>query len=173
MKSLLRITLILALVIGGLSTAKSQDYTSSVGLRLGSPIAASYKMFLGGSSNALEAFVSYRSYSNTVLGTRYGWTWIGVGAAYQIHKDIPSVDGLMWYFGGGASVVFYSYDEFYADDNDNLAIGIQGNLGLDYKFADLPINLSVDWVPTFYINGFNNGFGAGYGALSVRYVLSE
>jgi hypothetical protein len=173
MKSLFRITLILALVIGGLSTAKSQDYSSAVGARLGSPIAASYKMFLGGSSNAIEAFVSYRNYGTTILGTRYGWTWIGVGAAYQIHKDIPSVDGLMWYFGGGASVVFFNYDDYYADDYDNLAIGIQGNLGLDYKFADLPINVSLDWVPTFYINGFYNGFGAGYGALSVRYVLKD
>ena len=173
MKNLLRITLILALFIGGLTTVKAQDYNSAIGLRLGSPIAVSYKMFLGGGSNAIEAFVSYRNYSNTILGNRYGWRWIGVGATYQVHNDFPGVDGLMWFYGGGASVVFYSYDDYYADDNDNISIGIHGTLGLDYKFADLPINVSLDWKPTFYINGFNNGFGAGYGALAVRYVLSE
>ena len=48
-----------------------------------------------------------------------------------------------------------------------------GNLGLDYKFDNTPINISADWVPTIYIgSGYLSGFGGGYGALAVRYTLN-
>jgi hypothetical protein len=40
--------------------------------------------------------------------------------------------------------------------------------------ADTPISVTADWVPTLFLgDGFGaGGFGAGYGALAVRYVLS-
>lgn len=171
MKNLLRLTLILGLFFGGLATVNAQDYSSSVGLRLGAPASVTYKMFLGGGSNAIEAFASYRRRSYL---SAYNWTQIGIGAGYQIHKDIPSVDGLMWYFGAGASVFFWNYsDAAYFGDASTTSFGILGFLGLDYAFADVPVNLSVDWVPTFFINGYTNGFGAGGGALSVRYILGR
>ncbi|MFZ1257293.1 MAG: hypothetical protein WAR77_13120, partial [Saprospiraceae bacterium] len=63
--------------------------------------------------------------------------------------------------------------DVYYPNNDfsSSSFGLSGCLGLDYKFADYPINLSADWIPTFFINGFGDGFGAGYGALAVRYVF--
>ncbi|MBK7872232.1 MAG: hypothetical protein IPJ74_16935 [Saprospiraceae bacterium] len=52
-----------------------------------------------------------------------------------------------------------------------------GVLGLDYKFANAPVNLSLDWVPIFYIGNDReyvySGFQGGYGGLAVRYVLGQ
>lgn len=154
------------IVLVGAHTMQAQDYTSAIGLRLGYPLSVSYKHFLGGGSNAIEAFAGFRSYS--------GYGWFNIGALYQVHKPIPDVEGLSWYFGGGASVFFWNYDNgfVFGDKNDSTtSIGILGNLGLDYKFVNAPINLSLDWVPAFFVNGYASGFGGGYGALSVRYVL--
>lgn len=154
-------------------TLNAQNYKSSIGVRLGAPISASFKMFIS-DANAVEAFVNYRSYKNNIYGQNYGWSRIGAGVAYQMHKEIDAIDGLMYYYGGGVSVLYYNYNNAaYFSDYDNLSFGIQGNVGLDYAFSNVPVNLSLDWVPTLYINGYISGFGAGYGALSVRYILGE
>ena len=151
------------------SSLQAQGYEKAIGLRLGYPVSISYKMFLNNSNNAIEAFVNYRS--QKVFS--YGWTRVGVGAAYQVHNPISEVDGLQWYYGGGASLYFWTYDDGFADfaDEANLSLGIQGYLGLDYKFANAPVNLSLDWVPTFYISEYGDGFGADNGALAVRYTF--
>ncbi|MFN7119664.1 MAG: hypothetical protein ACK4TA_22910 [Saprospiraceae bacterium] len=162
LKSLLVATILLI----GAHTMHAQDYNSAIGLRLGYPLSVSYKQFLGGGSNAIEAFAGFRSFS--------GYSWFNVGALYQVHKPIEGVEGLNWYFGGGASVFFWNFDNSFVfgdEDDSSLSIGILGNLGLDYKFADAPVNVSLDWVPAFFVNGYGSGFGGGYGALSVRYVL--
>ncbi len=158
---------VVALFLSFTMTMQAQDYSSAIGLRLGVPLSVSYKHFLGGSNNAIEAFAGFRSYS--------GYGWFNVGALYQVHKPIADVEGLRWYFGGGASVFFWNYDNgfvFGDKNNSTTSIGILGNLGLDYKFVNAPINLSLDWVPAFFVNGYASGFGGGYGALSVRYVLN-
>lgn len=151
------------------TSLQAQDYQKAIGLRFGYPVSLSYKMFLNGSNNAVEAFVNYRS--RKVFS--YGWTRVGIGGAYQVHNPIASVYGLQWYYGGGASLYFWSYDDGFADFDDeaNISFGIQGYLGLDYTFPNAPVNLSIDWVPTIFINGYGSGFGAGGGALAARYTF--
>jgi hypothetical protein len=140
-------------------------YKSAIGLRLGYPAAVSLKHFIS-EKGAVEAFVGFR-----------GWTYyraINIGAMYQHHSPIPDVAGLQWYVGGGASAWLWTYDDFIIDRSNyaTFNIGIMGCLGLDYKFADLPLNASVDWVPTFIIGDtYARAFGYGYGALSARYTF--
>lgn len=167
-----RFTLFVVLAVAFCSTSLTGQslYQSSVGLRLGYPVSVTYKTFLGGGNNAVEAFASYRS--RNVL-SNFGWTSIGVGAGYQIHSPIESVDGLQWYYGGGAALFFFSYDDGFEGfaDQATLSAGILGFLGLDYAFADAPVNISLDWVPVFSFGGYGSGFGGGRGALAVRYIL--
>ena len=145
-------------------SANAQSYKSAIGARLGYPLSASYKTFLN-ENGAVEVFAGFRSYT--------GYSWFNVGGTYQHHKPFPNVENLNWYFGGGASAFFWRFDNgFLNDDSGNTSVGILGTLGLDYKFANAPVNLSVDWMPVFFVNGYGNGFGGGYGALSVRYVLN-
>ncbi|MFK8162745.1 MAG: hypothetical protein AB8H12_09815 [Lewinella sp.] len=167
MKNLLRlIALTLCLCFAYQTEAVAQDYKSAVGLRLGYPLAVSYKTFISESS-AIEAYVGYRGFSF--------YNYISINGAYQIHKDISSVDGLQWYFGGGAGVQLYSYDGF---DDGSTFITVSGYLGLQYTFPDTPISVTADWVPGFAfgegLGGFGvGGFGGGRGGLGVRYVLGR
>lgn len=151
-------------MIGTLSA--QEYYKSAVGARLGSPISASYKTFIS-EKGAIEGYVGLRSYG-------FG-SWFNVSGAYQVHNPISDVDGLQWYYGGGVSVFFWNYDNVFADSGfSSTSFGLQGYLGLDYAFDDIPLNLSLDWIPTFFIGDLNiNSFGAGYGSLGVRYILSE
>lgn len=141
--------------------SNAQNFNQAVGLRLGYPMSISYKQFLN-ESNAFEVYAGTR-------GSGVGWRWFSVSGAYQIHKPIESVEGLDYYYGGGASVFFWSFD--FDTDASNTAIGLQGYLGLSYTFKDSPINISLDWIPTFLLSGYSNGFGADYGSLAVRYIL--
>ncbi|MEL7160083.1 MAG: hypothetical protein AAFN92_04940 [Bacteroidota bacterium] len=167
MKNLLRlIALTVCLCFAFQSEAVAQDYKSAVGLRLGTPWAASYKTFISESS-AIEVYASYRGFS--------AWSWVGINGAYQIHNDLGSTDGLQWYYGGGAGVQFWSVGTGFGDGSGTL-ITVAGYLGLQYTFPDAPISLTADWVPTFFIgDGFGafNSFGAGYGNFGVRYVLGR
>lgn len=159
-----QLMLTLAFALGLCYASNAQSYHSAIGLRLGYPASVSYKQFIS-EPGAIEAFVGFRSYSL--------YRWITIGGLYEHHKPIPNAEGLSWYFGGGASVFLWSYDEaFVGEDNTNTSIGILGALGLDYKFANAPVNLSVDWLPVFFVNGYGNGFGGGYGALSARYTIN-
>jgi len=170
MKKLLILTFFFGFSLMATQT-QAQEYQKAIGARLGYPLSASFKTFLGGSSNAVEVFANFRS--NRVFND-FGWTRFGVGGAYQVHNPLDEVlDNLYWYYGGGATLYFWSYDSGYSafDDEANVSFGLQAYLGFDYKLEDAPVNFSVDWVPTFFINGYVSGFGAGYGALAVRYTL--
>lgn len=160
-----RIAFTLLLLAAFSQVGSAQRYSSAVGARLGYPLSLSYKTFVS-ESTAVEGILGYRGFS--------GYSWITIGAALQKHNAIGDVDGLAWYYGGGASVFLFNFDnDFFGDNSSTTSFGIQGYLGLDYRFADIPLNLSVDWVPTFFVNGFGSGFGGGYGALAARYILGE
>lgn len=151
----------LALCFAFALNTQAQDYKTAIGLRLGAPVSVSLKHFLN-EKGAVEAFAGFRNYS--------GYGWFNAGAMYQHHSAIKEVEGLKWYWGVGGAAYFWNYD--FAGDYASTTFGILGALGLDYKFATAPVNLSVDWVPAIFIgNGYTSGFGAGYGALSARYVF--
>jgi hypothetical protein len=62
---------------------------------------------------------------------------VAIGVLAEVHQPLSSEEGLRWMFGLGGYVGF--------EDDTNL--GVQGLLGLDYKFMNIPLNLSVDWKP--------------------------
>ncbi|MBK8403425.1 MAG: hypothetical protein KA251_06240 [Saprospiraceae bacterium] len=159
------LTLFVFFLLGSVCTLKAQDYKSAIGARLGYPLSLSYKTFIS-EKGAIEGILGFRGYSY--------YSWITVSALYQHHMPIKSVEGLNWYVGGGASVFFWNYDNDFYPNNDyaKLSFGILGNIGLDYKFKDIPLNISADWIPSVGFGGdFLTGFGGSYGGLAVRYIL--
>ena len=68
-----------------------------------------------------------------------------------------------WYLGFGPSLAVW---------DDNFYLGVSGEIGLEYRFASVPIALGVDWRPTFWIiedTDFNvEGFG-----LNIRYIFGN
>ena len=139
------------------------NYATAVGLRLGYPLSLSLKKFFT-EDIAGEAYIGFRGFS--------GYSWVNIAVAVQKHAPIDAVDGLQWYYGAGASVFFFNFDnDFFGDSSTTTSFGVQGYIGLDYTFADIPLNLSLDWIPTIFINGFGSGFSGSYGSLAARYVI--
>lgn len=135
-------------------TASSLTYKSAFGVKIWNGGGLTLKTFLD-TKNALEFTGFFRG-----QGFR-------VGAAYLIHGDLNSEGNLKWYFGPGAHVGFYKFDN--QPDDDGTYFGVSGVIGVDYKFKELPINLSLDWQPTFEFSG--KAYFEPWGGLSVRYTF--
>lgn len=160
-----QLLLTLTLILGCFAAVHSQStYKSAIGLRLGYPVSVSFKQFIS-DRGAIEAFAGYRGYAS------YGW-FTG-GATYQHHFPIGSIEGFNWYIGGGAAVFFWNYDIDL--DYSSTTFGLLAVGGVDYKFANIPLNLSADIMPAIFIGGEYasgyNRFQAGLGALSARYTF--
>ncbi len=152
------ITILFSSILFSLSTS-AQNYDNAVGLRLGWGLGGSIKHFFD-ESKAVEGILQ--------LGGPFS-NYTQVTGLFQIHKPLDEVTpGLQWYFGGGGFVGFFSG----VFSTYSTRIGIAGNIGLDYAFEDIPLNISLDWVPGIAIIGFGTGFGAGTaGGLAVRYIF--
>ena len=150
----------LLLVIGS-TTSQAQAYKSALGLRVGYPLSITYKKNTS-ERKALEFFGGIRPYK--------GYNEIRFNAALQIHNPLGDSNNFRWYYGAGAGVALYSFDNA-GSGNNGASVTASGYLGVELTFDELPLNFTLDWVPTLYIGGFGSGFGAGYGALAIRYVL--
>lgn len=153
--------IIIILVFGFCLTTFSngQDYTTGIGLRGGFSNGLTFKHFTG-TNTAFEGIISSR------------WSGIKLTGLYEIHHSFPDADRLNWYFGGGAHVGFWNGDNVNWGDSGTsyTVVGIDGILGLEYNFREVPFNLSLDWKPVYNFFGYSGFWGDG-GALSVRYIF--
>lgn len=133
------------------SAASAQDYHLGLGVRLSNSIptlnnSVTGKYFVTDRS-AVEGIVSF--------GSRFG-----LGALLEIHNPL-NVPGLRWLYGAGAYLGF---------EDKNTFLGPTGIIGLDYKFENVPINLTLDWKPELDIIPDINFVPDAF-ALSVRFTL--
>ena len=76
-----------------------------------------------------------------------------------------------WYAGFGAHIGFWDGNNTrWGDDRSYTVIGLDGILGLEYNFTEIPVNFSIDWKPSFNLVGYSGFWGDG-GALSIRYIF--
>ncbi len=138
------------------SSANSSEYTTALGIKF-YPTAITLKHFLNGNKNALEVLGYFYNRGTRITGL------------YEIHGEINGARGLRWYIGPGAHVGLYNSK---APKVSYTSIGVDGVLGLDYKINSAPINLSVDWQPSFeFGDGFYNGFTGDWGGVAIRYTF--
>ena len=140
---------------GQSKSANSSNYQTALGV----------KFYPGGIT--LKHFFNEKN-----AGELIGYFWnrgFRITGLYEIHGDISGASGLKWYIGPGAHIGFYDY---YNRNNriDGTYFGIDGVLGLDYKFKGAPINMSVDWQPSFEFAD-ELGFIGGWGGLAIRYTF--
>jgi hypothetical protein len=154
--------IILTLFISALSISSSiaQSYNNAIGLRVGSSNGLTFKHFVG-QTDAVEI----------ILGTR--WRGFQVTGLYERHKTISGNEQFKFYYGAGAHIASWNdnkknpwFDK--NDKNDNVVVGLDGILGIEYAFKEVPIVLSLDWKPEFNFYGYN-GVWVGDAGLSVRY----
>jgi hypothetical protein len=136
----------------------NSTYHSAIGLRIGTGyddlFSASYKVFLSGGPGALELNLgvkppySYDSYPGNPSYSSSNITMMSFSASYQYHVPIAAVNGLQWFVGGGFSLTNTFSD---LDGYNGIGFGLFPTGGADYKFGNIPLDVSVDIRPTFRV----------------------
>jgi len=136
------------------SGSKSQSsYNSAIGGRFGTGyddlFSASYKRFLSGGPGAIELNLGLKpsyTYNYYYNGGNVsdGITMMNLSAAYEYHVPISAVPGLAWFVGGGLGFNW----AFTTNDNyRGFGLNIFPTGGADYKFGNIPLDVSVDIRP--------------------------
>lgn len=138
MKKFLPALLIITLISVS-KTTSAQDYKTALGVRLSTDAAVinnsvSIKHFI----NEKLAVEGLLSFSNPVA----------IGGLLQVHTPLAGTEGLKWFYGAG---VYIGFDSDKAKTTGRNLMGAMGSVGLDYKFANVPLNLSLDWKPELNI----------------------
>ena len=143
--------------MSGNNSFTGYDYKNAVGIRMGGTSGLTYKHRFN-NGNAFEAIVSSWPYT------------VGLTGLFEKYKA-TDVAGLNCYFGGGAHANIggpyvyrraYYYDYYdgrrysYMYVSDGRAIGIDGILGLEYKFRPIPLAISADIKPFTEVNNYGN-----------------
>ncbi len=103
-----------------------------------------------------------------------------LGSWSRVHADVSFGDGVgidaLWDFIyqplGGEAFYWYAGVGAFTFLGDPFQLGVAGELGLEYKFNNAPITLSIDWRPYLRIID-NTDFHAGSFGLNVRYVFNS
>ncbi|UEG48887.1 hypothetical protein LK994_09580 [Ferruginibacter lapsinanis] len=132
--------------------SRGSSYTTALGVKF-YPGAITVKHFVK-TNRAIEGIGYFWERGSRITGL------------YEIHGDIKNARGLKWYIGPGAHLGFYK-TKYYGGGT---TVGVDGVLGLDYKFNDAPINLSLDWQPSFEFGDYA-GFSGNWGGLAIRYTF--
>ena len=133
-------------------STNAQEYTTAAGIRLGPNSPAIAPGF------TIKHFLDERHALEGIVGINNG---IGVCALYEWHFPVGQVPQLQWFAGAGAYAA-YRYKTAY--------LGGAGIVGLDYKLADIPLNISVDWKPELNIIE-SVGFEASGVGFSARFTF--
>lgn len=155
------------MLIGLAVSTQAQNISkNALGLRLGNNDGfggeVSYQRGLS-KDNRLELDLGWRN-SNYVdaikLTGLYQWVW--------------NIDGgFNWYAGVGAGLGSWNYD-YNGNKNNGTFFFAAGDIGLEYNFKEVPIQLSLDLRPELYFNsnGYrDNNFGPDLG-LGIRYKFN-
>ncbi len=168
------LALVAAILLGSVVAGYAQDYNQSIGIKVNYGVSAVYKQFIGSqktiegldnamnkigrASNAFEVAVN--------LDLFYG-VGINASGAYFWQYQIGDIQGFSWYVGPAVSVGAYFSPAVLA----SIGIHVQG--GIEYKFKDIPLALSLDYGPGLGMligEAFGVGF-AGIGGLGVKYTF--
>ncbi|RYZ95791.1 MAG: hypothetical protein EOP47_25105 [Sphingobacteriaceae bacterium] len=166
MKKVLYIVIAIISFMFFANTSKAQDYKTAAGLKF------------GGYENGISVkhFIMDDVAIEGILGLRRGGAVIT--GLYEFHLPAFNVDKLKFYYGFGAHVGGVGkgvYKRFGADDkvyvDSKILIGADGVVGLEYKFPDAPLALSVDLNPRIELAGPFFDLAPGLGLKYTFYLL--
>lgn len=152
--SLFMLSVLMTLLLVPVNTSAQANQNNSrnfgLGLMLGEPTGVSVKSWF----NHKSAFD---------IGA--AWSLTGRNEALHLHADylrhswFNNTDGLAFYYGLGARVIF----------SEDATAGVRVPLGLNYVFGSIPFDLFVEAVPILDI-GIDLEL-AGNGAVGIRYYF--
>lgn len=122
---------------------EQSTYSTAIGVRASEPSGLTIKHFFN-EGVALEGIVGFWNH--------------GFRTTLLLEKHVPTakVSGLSWYYGAGAHLSYYDHDHWFRNNerryypyfDDELGLGVDGVLGIEYKIPEIPFALSLDIKPT-------------------------
>ncbi|HPA35140.1 MAG TPA: hypothetical protein PLA16_02165 [Chitinophagales bacterium] len=152
---------------------QAQEYNGAIGIRMGYGWGVSGKYFFNGGRNsnghALEALLRY-GYHGVVF------TQPGINATVLYEKHFPLGRTRNWSFivGAGPGMGFGKKGNV-----RTFAFGVAPIIGVDVLIKRFPINFSVDYKPTFFVDKVLKTAGSKFVfsyyelALSMRYAFTN
>jgi hypothetical protein len=153
---ILLITLTTIVSLSANAQSMGRSYKTALGVKVFDGAGITLKSFVT-NANAVEFIGFFYRNASRITGL------------YEIHGNIAGAPGLKWYVGPGAHISFYGNNNRNRFDN-YAAAGIDGVLGLDLKINNAPLNLSVDWQPSFEFGDYR-AFLGNQGGLAIRYTF--
>lgn len=152
----MRTLLILAITLCSTTFIHAQStYNRAIGIKAPGGFSITYKQFLTDKNNVEAQLTMWNKGYKT-------------SALYEFNfYSFPSVENLSWFVGPGVHVGFWK--AAYKKDHRSVDFGVDGIIGFDYKFKDVPINVSVDWQPSVTLIGPTNF--PSLGGIAVRYTF--
>lgn len=149
--------IVFILAIGNSQKAHCQavikpSYKNAIGVKF-IPFTVTYKNFFRARNRAIEFLADFND----------GFRLTGL---YEFHGDLNGAGNLKWYIGGGG------HGGYFDNNNKNgVMLGVDGIAGLDYKFLRAPLNISLDWQPSFEFITPTTEFQSGRGGLAIRFAF--
>lgn len=141
-KILVAVLLIAGAGIINTAGAQATTYRTALGVRLSSSNA------LQNNSISFKQFITDRSAIEALF--TFGDP-LALGAMLELYKPLAA-DGLSWFYGGGGYIAFVKkLNTTTQKETTDPNFGAQGVIGLDYKFNNIPLNISLDWKPELNI----------------------
>lgn len=163
--------LVMIFLMTQIDTKAQASYDMAGGLRAAWGVSLTGKKFINDNA-AIEGILNYRRWGYFT----FNYNRITLSALYEYHVSLADdldLPGLSYYYGGGLFVGRYGGD--FGDigdfDGGSTYAGLLGVIGIDYAFEDLPINISVDWMPGIAVSGYGNGFAGENGGVAIRYIF--
>jgi len=143
-----------------ITTANAQaPYNRALGVKFPGGLSLTYKKFITDTHNVEAQLTAWHQ------GFR-------VAGLYEFNfYSFEKVPELSWFVGPGAHIGFWKHTQDSSKNyNSQADIGVDGIIGLDYKFKNAPINVSVDWEPAITLVG-SAGFTPVFGGVAIRYTF--
>lgn len=144
-----------------------RPYHTSIGIRVGGTSGVTLKHYYR-PTMAIEGIIG-------TFGNGFSITGL-----IQKSANAFDLEGLNWYYGGGAHVAFYNGNRYYRlygrevvyRENHDVGIGINGIIGLEYRLPDnVPVAFSLDLKPFIEVDSDGDVGVAPDMALGIKFIL--
>ncbi len=136
-------------LIGTLQLVNAQE----VGFRFGETL---------GLGVAIDGVFSVGEMSRVHADLSFGNSGMATEVLYDFINKPTKLEELNWYVGVGPSMFI----------GDEFVFGVCGEIGLEYRFEEVPIVLGIDWRPNFEILE-DTSFDADEFGINIRYVFGK
>jgi hypothetical protein len=152
-----KIIFVVMFMVAAFLQGTAQDYQTGIGIRGGVSSGLTVKHFVN-PGHAVEGILSMR------------WGGLELTGLYEVPQTTFNTPRLNWYYGAGAHAGFWGENNHHWGDERTILFGLDGIIGMEYNFTEIPVNISLDWKPMLNIREDDTFWADGFG-LSVRYIF--